>query len=76
VFIVRDIKLVVDDGASTRHTVGPVRDIKPVVHGRTSTGPDHVVEASSNDISKLSAVADGSRLAIHGIIEFVGTVLK
>ena len=50
-------------------------DIKLVVDGRASSAPDHVVEAFTNNVSKLSSAADGSRLAIHGNIEFVGTVL-
>jgi hypothetical protein len=33
------------------------------------------VEAFLNDVSKLSAAADGSRLAILGNLEFTGTVL-
>jgi hypothetical protein len=36
--------------------------------------PDHV-EAFSIDVSKLSAAADGYRLAIHGSLESAGTVL-
>jgi hypothetical protein len=52
-----------------------VHDIKLVVDGGASTVPDHVVEAFPNDVSKLTASADGSRFAIHGNIEFVGTVL-
>jgi hypothetical protein len=38
-----------------------------------STSPDNG-EALSNDVSKLTAAADGSQLAIHGNIVFAGTV--
>jgi hypothetical protein len=34
-----------------------------------------VVDGGANDVSKLSTAVDGSRLAIHGNLEFAGTVL-
>jgi hypothetical protein len=48
--------------------LGPVRNIKPVVNDGASIAPDDV-----DDVSKLSDAADGSQLAIHGIIEFAAT---
>jgi hypothetical protein len=52
-----------------------VRDIQSiVVDGGACTAHGHV-EASSNDVSKLSAGADRYRLAIHCSLESAGTVL-
>jgi hypothetical protein len=48
--------------------------VVPLVDGGASIAPDHV-EALPNDVSKLFATADGSRLAIHGTLKFAGTVL-
>jgi hypothetical protein len=45
--------------------------IKPLVDGGASIAPDHV-----DDVSELSDAADGFRFAIHGSIEFAGTVSK
>jgi hypothetical protein len=51
-----------------------VRDTPPIVDVGASTAPDHV-DDFPNDVSKLSVVAVGSRLAIHGNLVFAGTVL-
>jgi hypothetical protein len=48
--------------------------IQPVFGGEASTAPDNEKDFP-NHASKLSAATDGYRLAIHGNLEFAGTVL-
>jgi hypothetical protein len=48
--------------------------MKSAVNGEARTAPDHL-EDFLNDVSKLSAAADASRLAIHGNLELARTVL-
>ena len=51
-----------------------LRNIQPVIGGEAITAPDSE-KAFPNHVSKLSAATDGCRLAIHGNLEFTGTVL-